>query len=120
MIYNTVLSQLLFFERFWNVLKIIFSKCVITIKKESDGYIVTSNDDGTPFNFKQMYLTSGGTGLKNISSRLKVIDAIFKQNEVLNNLKRIGKIELSEFEKILGYENQFFYRNKMEFSFSYS
>ena len=59
------------------------SKCVITIKKESDGYIVTSNDDGTPFNFKQMYLTSGGTGLKNISSRLKVIDAIFKQNEVL-------------------------------------
>uniref|UniRef100_UPI002620075A 23S rRNA (uracil(1939)-C(5))-methyltransferase RlmD n=1 Tax=uncultured Flavobacterium sp. TaxID=165435 RepID=UPI002620075A len=35
-----------------------------------------------------------------------------------NNLKRIGKIELPEFEKILGSKKQFFYRNKMEFSFS--
>ena len=42
----------------------------------------------------------------------------YKNNEVLNNLKRIGKIELPEFEQILGSEKQFFYRNKMEFSFS--
>ncbi|WP_396151225.1 23S rRNA (uracil(1939)-C(5))-methyltransferase RlmD [Flavobacterium sp.] len=42
----------------------------------------------------------------------------YKNNEVFNNLKRIGKIELPEFEKILGSEKQFFYRNKMEFSFS--
>jgi 23S rRNA (uracil1939-C5)-methyltransferase len=44
----------------------------------------------------------------------------FKQNEVLNHLQRIGKIELPEFEPILGSEKQFFYRNKMEFSFSNS
>jgi 23S rRNA (uracil1939-C5)-methyltransferase len=44
----------------------------------------------------------------------------YKQNEVLNHLKRIGKIELPEFEPILGSEKQFFYRNKMEFSFSNS
>ncbi|MBD0726640.1 23S rRNA (uracil(1939)-C(5))-methyltransferase RlmD [Flavobacterium sp. L1I52] len=44
----------------------------------------------------------------------------FKQNEVKNHLQRIGKIELPEFEPILGSEKQFFYRNKMEFSFSNS
>ena len=44
----------------------------------------------------------------------------YKQNEVKNHLQRIGKIELPEFETILGSEKQFFYRNKMEFSFSNS
>ncbi|NMH27280.1 23S rRNA (uracil(1939)-C(5))-methyltransferase RlmD [Flavobacterium silvaticum] len=42
----------------------------------------------------------------------------YKQNEVFNHLKRIGKVELPEFEPILGSEEQYFYRNKMEFSFS--
>ena len=42
----------------------------------------------------------------------------YKNNEVYNNLKRIGKIEMPEFEPILGSEKQFFYRNKMEFGFS--
>ena len=44
----------------------------------------------------------------------------YKQNEVKNHLQRIGKIELPEFEPILGSEKKFFYRNKMEFSFSNS
>jgi 23S rRNA (uracil1939-C5)-methyltransferase len=43
---------------------------------------------------------------------------VFKQNEVKNHLQRIGKVELPEFETILGSEKQFFYRNKMEFGFS--
>ncbi|MFK7050227.1 23S rRNA (uracil(1939)-C(5))-methyltransferase RlmD [Flavobacterium columnare] len=42
----------------------------------------------------------------------------YKHQEVENNLKRIGKIELPEFEPILGSKKQFFYRNKMEFGFS--
>jgi len=42
----------------------------------------------------------------------------YKNREVFNHLKRIGKIELPEFETIKGSEEQFFYRNKMEFSFS--
>ncbi len=42
----------------------------------------------------------------------------YKNQEVYNNLKRIGKIELPDFEPILGSEKQFFYRNKMEFGFS--
>ncbi|MGX1930734.1 23S rRNA (uracil(1939)-C(5))-methyltransferase RlmD [Flagellimonas sp. 2504JD4-2] len=42
----------------------------------------------------------------------------FKQREVENNLKRIGNIELPETTPILGSRKQYFYRNKMEFSFS--
>ncbi len=44
----------------------------------------------------------------------------YKNQEVYNNLKRIGKIDLPDFEPIMGSEKQFFYRNKMEFSFSNS
>lgn len=41
-----------------------------------------------------------------------------KQKEVENNLRRIGHLELPETEPILGSKEQYFYRNKMEFSFS--
>lgn len=44
----------------------------------------------------------------------------FKQKEVENNLKRIGNLELPETTPILGSKKQYFYRNKMEFSFSSS
>ena len=43
---------------------------------------------------------------------------VFKQKEVENNLKRIGKLELPDFSQILGSKKHYFYRNKMEFSFS--
>ena len=42
----------------------------------------------------------------------------YKQNEVINNLKRIGHLSLPDVTPILGSEKQYFYRNKMEFSFS--
>ena len=42
----------------------------------------------------------------------------YKEKEIINNLTRLGKIELPEVDPILGSEDQFFYRNKMEFSFS--
>ena len=42
----------------------------------------------------------------------------FKQKEVVNNLSRIGKLNLPEISAILGAKNPYFYRNKMEFSFS--
>ena len=42
----------------------------------------------------------------------------FKQNQVLNNLKRIGGIELPENSEILGSDSEYYYRNKMEFTFS--
>ncbi|MCB0449087.1 MAG: 23S rRNA (uracil(1939)-C(5))-methyltransferase RlmD [Confluentibacter sp.] len=42
----------------------------------------------------------------------------YKQKEVTNNLTRIGHIQLPEVTPILGSAHQYFYRNKMEFSFS--
>jgi len=42
----------------------------------------------------------------------------FKQNEVLNNLKRIGGIDLPRHQEIIGSKNKYFYRNKMEYTFS--
>ena len=41
----------------------------------------------------------------------------FKEDEVLNNIRRIGGIEGFEALPILGSAEQYFYRNKMEFSF---
>ncbi|MFW5754781.1 MAG: 23S rRNA (uracil(1939)-C(5))-methyltransferase RlmD [Marinilabiliaceae bacterium] len=42
----------------------------------------------------------------------------FKQNEVMNNLRRIGKIELPKPRPILPSPEERFYRNKLEFTFS--
>lgn len=42
----------------------------------------------------------------------------YKQKEVTNNLTRIGHIELPEVTPILASKAPYFYRNKMEFSFS--
>ena len=42
----------------------------------------------------------------------------YKQQEVVNNLERLGKIELPPITPIAGSEQEYFYRNKMEFGFS--
>jgi 23S rRNA (uracil1939-C5)-methyltransferase len=42
----------------------------------------------------------------------------YKQDQVENQLKRIGKIKLPEILPILASENETFYRNKLEFTFS--
>lgn len=42
----------------------------------------------------------------------------YKQKEVENNLKRIGHLELPPISPIQGSRKQYYYRNKMEFSFS--
>jgi 23S rRNA (uracil1939-C5)-methyltransferase len=57
----------------------------------------------------------GGCKWQNMSYEKQLF---YKNQEVYNNLKRIGKISLPEFEPILGVKNPFFYRNKMEFGFS--
>lgn len=59
----------------------------------------------------------GGCKWQNMSYE-KQLD--FKQEEVYNNIKRIGGIEHFETVPILGSEEQYYYRNKMEFSFSNS
>ena len=42
----------------------------------------------------------------------------YKEKEVTNNLVRIGHLELPVVNPIIGSKKQYFYRNKMEFSFS--
>lgn len=42
----------------------------------------------------------------------------YKQQQVTDNLSRIGKIELPPLQEILGSEKTEFYRNKLEFTFS--
>ena len=42
----------------------------------------------------------------------------YKQKEVADNLRRIGGLDLPEISPILGSKDIYFYRNKMEFSFS--
>ena len=42
----------------------------------------------------------------------------YKQQEVINNLTRLGHIELPDVTPIKGCDTPYYYRNKMEFSFS--
>ena len=57
----------------------------------------------------------GGCKWQNMSYEKQLY---FKESEVLNNIKRIGGFSDFVCEPILGAEEQFLYRNKMEFSFS--
>jgi 23S rRNA (uracil1939-C5)-methyltransferase len=59
--------------------------------------------------------TCGGCKWQDMDYRFQLQ---YKQNEVVNNLKRIGHLDLPEISPILGSQKQYFYRNKMEFSFS--
>ena len=42
----------------------------------------------------------------------------YKEKQVVDTLKRIGKLELPEVNPILGSKEEYFYRNKLEFTFS--
>lgn len=57
----------------------------------------------------------GGCKWQNMSYAKQLF---FKQDEVVNNIKRIGGVDGFELLPILGAEEQYYYRNKMEFSFS--
>ncbi len=63
----------------------------------------------------QHFGVCGGCKWQNLSYA-KQLD--FKQDEVYNNIKRIGGFETFETLPILGAAQEYFYRNKMEFSFS--
>ena len=63
----------------------------------------------------QHFDTCGGCKWQNMGYEHQLY---FKQKEVVNNLQRLGKIELPEVTPILGSKEIYFYRNKMEFSFS--
>ena len=91
-----------------------------TTKKRKSYY------QGTAVNFHQFsekrvepvcqhFGTCGGCKWQNMGYEYQLE---YKQDEVLNNLIRVGKVELPEVTPILGSKEIYFYRNKMEFSFS--
>lgn len=63
----------------------------------------------------QHFGVCGGCKWQNLSYEKQLE---YKQNEVLNNLKRIGGLDAFTTLPILPSEETYFYRNKMEFSFS--
>jgi 23S rRNA (uracil1939-C5)-methyltransferase len=91
-----------------------------TLKKRSAYY------EGTAIKFHKLspkrtepkckyFGTCGGCKWQNMGYEHQLY---YKQKEVENNLTRIGHLSLPEVSPILGCENPYFYRNKMEFSFS--
>ena len=82
--------------------------------------------EGNAINFKQLsdkrvdpvcehFGTCGGCKWQHMGYEHQLY---YKQKEVENNLIRIGHLELPKVSPIVGSKNQYFYRNKMEFSFS--
>lgn len=59
------------------------SQCTVILYLLGDKQFVELVDDGLPYDFKALSFTSKGTGLKNISSRLKVIEGELLQREVV-------------------------------------
>lgn len=59
--------------------------------------------------------TCGGCKWQNMGYEHQLF---YKQREVANNLTRLGGIQIPEVSPILGSSEDYFYRNKMEFSFS--
>ncbi len=57
----------------------------------------------------------GGCRWQNLSYEQQLI---YKQKQVKDNLERIGKFEMPELQPILPSKNSYFYRNKLEFTFS--
>ncbi len=65
--------------------------------------------------FCEYFGTCGGCKWQHLPYNLQLK---FKNQQVIDNLVRIGKIELPEFNPILASGEQTFYRNKLEFTFS--
>jgi 23S rRNA (uracil1939-C5)-methyltransferase len=57
----------------------------------------------------------GGCKWQHLPYKLQLF---YKEKQVKDNLERIGKVEHLEMKPIKGSENIFFYRNKLEFTFS--
>lgn len=58
------------------------SRCQVIIYTLEKEYCIEITDDGIPFDFKTSQMTATGSGLRNISSRLKVIEAKIEQRVV--------------------------------------
>lgn len=62
------------------------SECSIKLLTADSLIVIEITDDGNAFDFKNQLATAKGTGIMNISSRLKVINAsIIQQNPLIGN-----------------------------------
>lgn len=55
------------------------NSCKIKVYEWDENLCIEFSDDGTPYNFNEALARSKGTGLKNINSRIKVINAVLSQ-----------------------------------------
>lgn len=60
------------------------TECKILLNENKEGIVLEIKDDGIVFDFKTSYSHSKGSGLYNIQSRLKSINAKLVQSEVVN------------------------------------
>ena len=96
----------------WLMYKLLKSEKHITKEKQLHFINYQINE---PNLLASILETCGGCKWQNMGYEHQLY---YKQKEVTNNLTRLGHIELPEVTPILGSANQYFYRNKMEFSFS--
>ena len=59
--------------------------------------------------------TCGGCKWQNINYKDQLI---FKQNQIINNFKKIASLEIPKYKEIKSANNIYYYRNKLEFTFS--
>ncbi len=110
--------------------KIIFTKygvpgdiVDIQVRKKRKSYIegeiikIHSHSDKRTEPKCSYFKLCGGCSWQNMKYEDQLI---YKNNEVLNNLSRIGKITPEKILPIIKSEKKYYYRNKMEFSFSNS
>ena len=57
----------------------------------------------------------GGCRWQHLPYRLQLK---YKEQQVIDSLQRIGRVELPEIKPVIGSGNEYFYRNKLEFTFS--
>ena len=65
--------------------------------------------------FCEYFGTCGGCKWQHLPYPLQLK---FKQQQVVDNMERIAKVELPEIQSIIGSKNDILYRNKLEFTFS--
>ena len=110
--------------------KIIFTKygvpgdiVDIQVRKKRKSYIegeiikIHSRSDKRTKPKCSYFKICGGCSWQNMKYENQLI---YKNNEVLNNLSRIGKLMPEKILPIIKSEKKYYYRNKMEFSFSNS
>jgi len=95
-----------------------------SVAKAPDGRVIFLNNavpgdvvDIQTYKKRKAYYEGKAISFHTLSDK-RTEPVFYKQKEVVNNLTRLGHLDLPEVNPILGSNEQYNYRNKMEFSFS--